>query len=98
MVVLISVYYNLSGNIQAMNLQDERYFYIRQLILYCQLTTTSQSSRHILLSTSTTTVTGTISTLFQNTVYIDTRADTSEHTGGITETQDHYKHYKLLFT
>ena len=86
------VYYNSSGNIQAMSAQDMKDTFIHPAfdIIFSTDTTTNQAGTYY-LSTSTTTGTGSSrSILVSGTpVYIDTRADTSAYSAGsIPETQD----------
>jgi len=81
-------YYNSSGHIQAMNLQDVKDTFLHPAIdLLSTSSTTTQQGGTYTISTSTslsgaTNVSGTP-------IYSDTRADTSAYTaGGIGETQD----------
>ena len=84
------VYYNASGHIQAMSLQDVKDTFLHPAIdLLTAATTTSQQAGTYHIS-STTSVTDSTEVSGANTaIYLDTRADTSQYTaGGIGETLD----------
>src|SRR5210317_2676125 len=82
------VYYNASGQIQAMNLQDVKDTFLHPAIdlLSAATTTTQQAGTYFISSSSS--VAG--STLVSATpIFLDTRADTTLYTaGGIGETLD----------
>jgi len=83
-------YYNASGHIQAMSLQDVKDTFLHPAIdLLTAATTTSQQAGTYHIS-STTSVTDSTEVSGANTaIYLDTRADTSQYTaGGIGETLD----------
>jgi len=83
-------YYNASGHIQAMSLQDVKDTFLHPAIdLLTAGTTTSQQAGTYHIS-STTSVTDSTEVSGANTaIYLDTRADTSQYTaGGIGETLD----------
>ena len=84
------VYYNASGNIQSMSLQDVKDTFLHPAIdlLTAATTTTQQAGTYFISSSSSvagaTEVSGTATPIF-----LDTRADTSLYTaGGIGETLD----------
>jgi hypothetical protein len=84
------IYYNSSGNIQAMNLTDVKDTFLHPAIdLLTAATTTTQQAGTYFISTSTS-VAGATEVSGSNTaVFTDTRADTSAYTAsGIPETQD----------
>ena len=84
------VYYNTSGQIQAMNLTDVKDTFLHPAIdLLTAATTTTQQAGTYFISTSTS-VTGATEVSGSNTaVFTDTRANTSAYTAsGIPETQD----------
>ena len=84
------VYYNSSGQIQAMNLTDVKDTFLHPAIdLLTAGTTTTQQAGTYFISTSTS-VTGATEVSGSNTaVFTDTRANTSAYTAsGIPETQD----------
>ena len=86
-------YYNASGNIQAMNLQDVKDTFLHpaiDLLAAGTLTTQQAGTYHI---NSSTTVSGSAEVSGSNTaVFVNTEADTSLYTaGGIAETQDQPK-------
>ena len=84
------VYYNSSGQIQAMNLTDVKDTFLHPAIdLLTAATTTTQQAGTYFISTSTS-VAGATEVSGSNTaVFTDTRADTSLYTAsGIPETQD----------
>ena len=86
-------YYNASGNIQAMNLQDVKDTFLHpaiDLLVAGTLTTQQAGTYHI---NSSTTVSGSTEVSGSNTaVFVNTEADTSLYTaGGIGETLDQPK-------
>jgi len=84
------VYYNSSGQIQAMNLTDVKDTFLHPAIdLLTAATTTTQQAGTYFISTSTS-VAGATEVSGSNTaVFTDTRANTSAYTAsGIPETQD----------
>jgi len=84
------VYYNSSGQIQAMNLTDVKDTFLHPAIdLLTAATTTTQQAGTYFISTSTSVAGATEVSGSSTAVFTDTRADTSLYTAsGIPETQD----------
>ena len=84
------VYYNSSGQIQAMNLTDVKDTFLHPAIdLLTAGTTTAQQAGTYHINTSSNVTGSTEVSASATAVYADTRADTSAYTaGGITETLD----------